>query len=119
MEEAVLFAVENRDESVEALAQGEKRLEELQSQEKSPFAGPADDMATELFRFRAQVADLPLSVWMEDRQNDLEARDDPTGTFRRRAPVSHSSWRRAVRTLLMGIVAHVLVKLHILAQVVD
>ena len=42
VEEAVLFAVKNRDESLEALAQGEKRLEELQSQQRSPFAGPVD-----------------------------------------------------------------------------
>ena len=65
-----------------------------------------------------------LSVWKEDRQKDLEgrqhgrpqagcrfefhvdtgsrahARDDPTGTFRRRVSVSHSPGRGVVRTLL-------------------
>ena len=94
-EEAVLFAVKNRDESLEALAQRKKRLEELQSQQRSPFAGPMADAETKLVRLRAQVADLQgsmrgverprtraaetpslipaeLSVWMEDRQRDLE-----------------------------------------------
>ena len=94
-EEAVLFVVKNRDESLEALAQGEKRLEELQSQQRSPFAGPMADAETELVRLRAQVADLQgsmrgverqrtraaempslipaeFSAWMEDSQKDLE-----------------------------------------------
>ena len=93
-EEALIVAVKNRDESLAALAQGEKRLEELQSQEKSPFAGPVVDAETELVRLRAQVAELQgraevsitsvipadamprvpaeLSVWMADRQTDLQ-----------------------------------------------
>ena len=41
-EEAVIAAVQNRDECLEALAQGEIRLEELQIQEKSLFTGPVD-----------------------------------------------------------------------------
>ena len=36
----------------------ERSLEELQSQEKSPFAGPVVDAETELVRLRAQVAEL-------------------------------------------------------------
>ena len=93
-EEALIVAVKNRDESLAALAQGEKRLEELQSQEKSPIAGPVVDAETELVRLRAQVAELQggaemsitsvipadamprlpveLSVWMADRQTDLQ-----------------------------------------------
>ena len=47
-EEVVLVVVKNRDESLEALIQGEKP--ELWSQQRSPFAGPVD--------LRAQVADL-------------------------------------------------------------
>ena len=57
-EEALIVAVKNRDESLAALAQGEKRLEELQSQENSPFAIPVADAETEVVRLRAQVAEL-------------------------------------------------------------
>ena len=93
-EEAFIVASKNRDESLAALAQGEKRLEVLQSQEKSPFAGFVVDAETELVRLRAQVAELQgraemsitsvipadamprlpaeLSVWMADRQTDLQ-----------------------------------------------
>ena len=95
-EEAVQIAVKNRDESLEALAQGEKRLEELQIQQRSPFAGPVADAETELVRLRAQVAELQgstrverprvrvspsempclipaeLSAWMADRQKDMQ-----------------------------------------------
>ena len=64
-EEAVQIAekkIKNRDESLEAFAQGEKRLEELQSQQRSPFAGLVVNAETELVRLRAQVADLQGSV---------------------------------------------------------
>ena len=93
-EEALIAAVKNRDESLEALAQGEKRFQELQSQEKSPFAGHVTDAEAELVRLRAQVAELQgraemsvvsvipadampgfpaeLSAWTEDRQKDLQ-----------------------------------------------
>ena len=92
-EEAVIVAVQNRDECLEALAQGERRLEELQLQEKSPFTCPVD-AESELVRLRAQVAEFQgrvgrssvsaipadaipgfateLSVWMEGRQKDLQ-----------------------------------------------
>ena len=91
-EEALIAAVKNRDERLEALAQGEKRLQELQSQEKSPFSGPVADAEAELVRLRAQVAEIqgraemsvvsvipadampgfPAEPWMEDRQKDLQ-----------------------------------------------
>ena len=96
-EEAVQIAVKNRDESLEALAQGEQRLEELQMQQRSPFAGPVADTESELSRLGAQVAELQgstrgverprvrvslaempclipaeLSAWMEDRQKDMQ-----------------------------------------------
>ena len=146
-EEAVLLAVKNRDESLEALAQGEKRLEELQSQQRSPFAGPVDDAETEFARLRAQVASERYRTATHEGSGDAQfgssralsmdgresqgfggscqhgrpqsgcrfefhvdtgsrahARDDRKETFRRRVPVSHSSWRGAVRTLLR--VAH-------------
>ena len=61
-EEAVLIAVKNWGERLEALAQGEKRLEELQMQQRSPFAGPVADAETELARLRAQVAEIQRST---------------------------------------------------------
>ena len=97
-EEAVKVAVRKRDECLDALVQAEKRFEELQAQEKSPFA-PVPDPEVELSRLRAQVAELQestrvvdrrtrqrvgpvetmpalvpaeLSVWMEDRQADVQ-----------------------------------------------
>ena len=48
-EEAVLAAVQNRDECIKALAEGERRLEELQLQEKS-FVAPVPDAEAELIR---------------------------------------------------------------------
>ena len=57
--EAVLAAVQNRDECIKALAEGERRLEELQLQEKS-FVAPVPNAKAEaeLIRLRAQVAEL-------------------------------------------------------------
>ena len=77
-EEAVLAAVKSRDESLEALAQGEKRLEELQSQERSPFAGPVADAEADLVRLQAQVAELQGST----RAVERHAR----GSVQRRCP---------------------------------
>ena len=95
-EEAVQIAVKNRDESFEALVRGEKRLEELWMQLRSPFAGPVADAETELVRLRGQVAALQgstrverprvnvspsemlclipakLSAWMANRQKDMQ-----------------------------------------------
>ena len=51
-EEAVIAAVQNRDECIKALAEGERRLEELQLQEKS-FVAPVPDSEAELVRLRA------------------------------------------------------------------
>ena len=122
-EEAVLFAVKNRDESLEALAQGEKRLEELQSQQRSPFTGLVDDTETELVRLRAQVANLQgsvrgierrrtraaempslvpaeLSEWMEDRQKDLEEAVS-TGDHSRVVVLSSTMTQGAERMLEM------------------
>ena len=91
------MALRNRDECLDALVQGERRLEELQAQEKSPFA-PVPDPELELGRLRAQVAELQestrverrtrqkvgqveampasvpaeLSAWMEDLQADMQ-----------------------------------------------
>ena len=95
--EVVKIAVRNRDECLDVL-QAEKRFEEFQAQEKSPFA-PVPDPEVELSRLRAQVAELQestsvvdrrtthifgfvetmpalvpaeLSVWMENRQADVQ-----------------------------------------------
>ena len=56
-EEAVIAVVKHRDECIKALAEGERRLEELQLQEKS-FVAPVSDAEAELVRLRAQVAEL-------------------------------------------------------------
>ena len=66
-EEAVPVAVKSLDESLEASAQGEKRLEELQSQERSPFAGPVADAEADLVRLQAQVAELQGSTRAVER----------------------------------------------------
>ena len=80
-------------ESRRVSRQGERRLKELQLQEKTPFTGPVD-AESEVVRLRAQVAEfqgrvgrssvsaipadaIPLfptefSVWMEGRQKDLQ-----------------------------------------------
>ena len=123
-EEAVLVAVKNRDESLEALAQGEKRLEELRRGDRvgsSPSpSGRSARTATHEGSGDAQF-DSSRALSMDgfggscqhgrprsgcrfelhaDTESRAHARDDPTGTFRRRVSVSHSSWRGAVRTSL-------------------
>ena len=97
-EEAVLAAVQHRDECIKALADGERRLEELQLQEQI-FVAPVPDAQAKLIRLRAQVAELQgsmkvfqrhsnqrvcpvedmpglipaeLSGWMEDRQANVQ-----------------------------------------------
>ena len=57
-----------RDEGLEALTQGEKRLEELQSRR---FVADAE---TELVRLRAQVADLQGSMRGVERRGSLQRR---------------------------------------------
>ena len=65
-EEAVIPAVQYRDECIKALAEGERRLEELQLQEKS-FVAPVPDAEAELVRLRAQVAELQGSANVHQR----------------------------------------------------
>ena len=65
-EEAVIAAVQNRDECLKALAQGERRLEELHLQEMSPVA-PVPDAEAELARLRAQVGELQGSTRVVER----------------------------------------------------
>ena len=99
----VAAAVKSRDESLEALAQGEQRFSELKLQETTPFAVPVTDTETELVRLRAQVAELQgltvgvrarmrapvetipglvpaeLSTSMEDRQGSQQGRPHSSG----------------------------------------
>ena len=87
----VLAAVKSRDESLEALAQGEQRLSELKLQE-TPFTvpvtdtGPPPSASGRVARFdywrtgqdEVPVETMPglvpaeLSTWMEDRQRDVQ-----------------------------------------------
>ena len=67
-DEAVKVALQNRDECLDVLAQGERWLEELQAQEKSLFA-PVPDPEAELGRLRAQVAELQESTRVVERRS--------------------------------------------------
>ena len=65
-EEAVIAAVKHRDECIKALAEEERRLEELQLQEKI-FVALVLDAEAELVRLRAQVAELQGSANVQKR----------------------------------------------------
>ena len=65
-EEAVIAAVQCRDECIKALAKGERRLKELQLQEKS-FVALVPDAEAELVRLRARVAELHGSANVHQR----------------------------------------------------
>ena len=88
-EEAVKVAVRNRDECLDALVQAEKRFEELQAQEKSPFA-PVRDPEVELSRLRAQVAELQESTRVADRRT--RQRVSPVETMPALVPAELSVW---------------------------
>ena len=62
-----------RLESLEALVQGEKRLKEIQMQQRSLFAGPVEDAETELVRLRAQVESVQRRCRVRFQQSSVES----------------------------------------------